>query len=152
MSVRDTTVLNRSDLKYLLIDSLRLYSSNLVFIDGSNPYRFSVNKKEFFVLIKNVHESGAHRENEDECRIQISKTKNFNVSLSSANDVVVLGYFADIKIFTAWNPYLLRSRFNTKSTVSVYSRFSVQERASLQGIAVNVDSRREHVISFKPQY
>ena len=56
MSVRNTIILNHSDLKYLLIDSLRLYSDNVVFIDGNNPYRFSINKKTFYVLIKNVHE------------------------------------------------------------------------------------------------
>jgi putative restriction endonuclease len=152
MSVRDTIVLNRSDLKYLLIDSLRLYSNNVVFLDGSNPYRFSINKKVFFVLIKNLHESGGNRLNEDECRIQISKSKNFNVALSSANDVVVLGYFADKRIFTAWNPYLLRQRFNLKTTISVYSRFSVQDRANVQGIAVFVNDNDHKIISFKPEY
>ena len=35
MSVRNTIILNHSDLKYLLIDSLRLYSDNVVFIDGN---------------------------------------------------------------------------------------------------------------------
>ena len=58
MSVRDTTILDRKDLRYLLIDSLRLYSDNVAFIDGNNPYRFSINKKTYYVLIKNVHESG----------------------------------------------------------------------------------------------
>ena len=152
MSVRDTIVLNQSDLKYLLIDSLRLYSSNVVFIDGRNPYRFSINKKEFFVLIKNVHESGANRTNPDECRIQISKTDNFNIALSSGTEVVVLGYFADAKVFTAWNPFLLRQRFNKKDTVSVYSRFSIQERAAVDGIAIYEDTQGQKVISFKPEY
>ena len=45
MIVRDTTILNPTDLKYLLIDSLRSYSDNVSFIDGRNPYRFSINKK-----------------------------------------------------------------------------------------------------------
>ena len=74
MSVRDTTVLNPKDLRYLLIDSLRLYSDNVVFIDGNNLYRFSINKKTFYVFIKNVHESGDGRGNQDECRIQVAKT------------------------------------------------------------------------------
>lgn len=152
MSVRETIVLNPTDLRYLLIDSLRLYSTNVVFIDGDNPYRFSINKKEYFVLIKNLHESGENRKNQDECRIQISDTENFNVALSSANDVVVLGYFADKNVFTAWNPYLLRRRFNVKSTISVYSRFSVQDRASTQGIAVYEDKKDQKIISFKPEY
>ena len=152
MSTVDTIVLNTKDLKYLLIDSLRLYSSNVIFLDGNNPYRFSINKKEFYVLIKNTHESGANRENQDECRIQISKSENFNAALSSKNIVVVLGYYADKKVFTAWNPYLLKNRFNEKSTISVYSRFSVQNNASVNGIGLYIDNNNHHIISFKPQY
>ena len=95
MSVRDTIILNPSDLKYLLIDSLRQYSDNVSFLDGNNPYRFSINKKTFYVLIKNVHESGEGRGNQDECRIQVAKSANFNQALSSNYDVIVLGYFAD---------------------------------------------------------
>ena len=115
MSVRDTTILDRKDLRYLLIDSLRLYSDNVAFIDGNNPYRFSINKKTYYVLIKNVHESGDGRGNQDECRIQVAKTQNFNDALNSGNDVIVLGYFADEKVFTAWNPFMMRDRFNQKT-------------------------------------
>ena len=107
MSVRDTIILDRKDLRYLLIDSLRLYSDNVAFIDGNNPYRFSINKKTYYVLIKNVHESGDGRGNQDECRIQVSKSRNFNAALNSGNDVIVLGYFADEKVFTAWNPFMM---------------------------------------------
>lgn len=152
MSKRNTTILNRYDLKYLLIDSLRLYSDNVIFIDGNNPYRFSINKKTFYVLIKNVHESGEGRGNQDECRIQISKSKGFNEALNSKHDVIVLGYFADEKIFTAWNPYQLRDRFNQKQTVSVYSRFSKQREAAINDISSYRDSKKQSVLSFKPDY
>lgn len=152
MSVRNTLILNHSDLKYLLIDSLRLYSDNVVFIDGNNPYRFSINKKTFYVLIKNVHESGDGRGNQDECRIQVAKTDNFNDALNSRTDVIVLGYFADEKVFTAWNPYLMRDRFNQRQTVSLYSRFSIQKEANNTKISTYRDSNGQLVISFQPDY
>jgi putative restriction endonuclease len=152
MSTRNTQILNHSDLKYLLIDSLRLYSDNVVFIDGNNPYRFSINKKTFYVLIKNVHESGDGRGNQDECRIQISESKNFNDAMNSKTDVIVLGYFADEKVFTAWNPYLMRDRFNQKQTISLYSRFSVQKQAAVSKIAAYRDSNGQSVLSFLPDY
>jgi putative restriction endonuclease len=152
MSKRDTLILNPSDLKYLLIDSLRLYSDNVVFIDGKNPYRFSINKKTFYVLIKNVHESGDGRENQDECRIQVAKTKNFNDAMNSRTEVIVLGYFADEKVFTAWNPYLMRDRFNQRQTISLYSRFSVQRQAALNKIATYRDTQGQSVLSFLPDY
>lgn len=152
MSVRETLILNPKDLRYLLIDSLRLYSDNVVFIDGNNPYRFSINKKTYHVLIKNVHESGDGRENQDECRIQVSKSKSFNEALNSSNEVIVLGYFADEKVFTAWNPYMMRDRFNKKETISLYSRFSTQKIAAKKKIATYRDSMGQSVISFTPDY
>lgn len=152
MSVRNTIILNHSDLKYLLIDSLRLYSDNVIFIDGNNPYRFSINKKTFYVMIKNVHESGDGRGNQDECRIQVAKSDNFNDAMNSKTDVIVLGYFADEKIFTAWNPFLMRDRFNLKQTISLYSRFSVQKKAVIEKIATYRDTKEQSVLSFKPDY
>lgn len=152
MSVRDTIILNPKDLRYLLIDSLRLYSDNVVFIDGNNPYRFSINKKTYYVLIKNVHESGDGRTNQDECRIQVAKSRNFNEALVSGNDVIVLGYFADEKVFTAWNPFMMRDRFNQRQTISLYSRFSVQKLAKIQKIASYIDNNEQSVISFRPEY
>ena len=152
MSTRDTVILGPSDLKYLLIDSLRLYSDNVVFLDGKNPYRFSINKKTFYVYIKNVHESGDGRTNQDECRVQISRSRNFDVALNSHHDVIVLGYFADEKVFTAWNPYLMKDRFNSKQTISLYSRFTTQKQAAIDGISLYHDTNGQNVLSFKPDY
>ena len=152
MSVRDTIILNPTDLKFLLIDSLRKYSDNVSFIDGQNPYRFSINKKTFYVLIKNVHESGDGRSNQDECRIQVARSKNFNQALGSNFDVIVLGYFADYKVFTAWDPFQMRDRFNRRQTISLYSRFSVQKKSKKHKIAVYRDNNNQSVISFKPDY
>lgn len=152
MSVRDTTILDPKDLRYLLIDSLRLYSDNVIFIDGNNPYRFSINKKTFYIFIKNVHESGDGRGNQDECRIQVSKSKNFNEAMNSSTDVIVLGYFADEKVFAAWNPFLMRDRFNQKKQISLYSRFSVQKKAVEEKIATYRDTNDQSVISFIPNY
>lgn len=152
MSVRKTEKLNKKDLRYLLIDSLRLYSDNVAFIDGNNPYRFSINKKTYYVLIRNVHESGDGRSNQDECRLQISKSKNFNDALNSGKDVIVLGYFADEKVFTAWNPFLMRDRFNRKDSVSLYSRFSIQKLAAKEKVATYRDNNEQSIISFSPEY
>lgn len=159
MSTRNTQILNQSDLKYLLIDSLKSYSDNVVYIDGRNPYRFSINKKTVYILIRNVHESGNNRDNQDECRIQISNSQGLIQALNSRINVFVLGFFADENVFTAWDPLIFNNRFDahfmdtTKSrTVSVYSRFSVQEQANKNKIANYVDNNNQSIISFKPEY
>lgn len=159
MSVRDTIILDRKDLRYLLIDSLKLYSDNVAFIDGNNPYRFAINKKVYYVLIRNVHESGDGRSNQDECSLQLSNTKGFVEALESQTDTVILGYYANEKVFTAWDPKIQNNRFdkNYKTrdklrNVRVYSRFSVQKKAALKKIATYRDNNNQSVISFKPDY
>lgn len=152
MSVRDTQKLNHSDLKYLLIDALRQYSEDVVYISGNNPYGFSFNKKVIYIYIKNVHESGDNRDNQDECRIQVSQTNNFSEAKRTGKPVIFLGYFKDTNTFTAWDPIRQTPRINEKSTVSFYSRFSVQERASKNGIAAYIDSNKQVVVSFRPEY
>lgn len=152
MSIRDTIILDPSDLKYLLIDSLNLYTNNTYYIDGSNPYRFSINKKKFYILIKNIHESGEGRGNQDECRIQVARSNNFNPAISESSNVIILGYFHDEKVFTAWNPFMMRERFNRRDTISLYSRFSIQRKAAENGISTYIDNNNQSIISFQPQY
>lgn len=101
---------------------------------------------------KNVDESGDGRSNQDECRLQISKSKKFNDALNSGKDVIVLGYFADEKVFTAWNPFLMRDRFNRKDSVSLYSRFSIQKLAAKEKVATYRDNNEQSIISFSPEY
>lgn len=152
MSTRDTTILNPTDLRYLLIDCLNLYSRNTHFIEGNNPYLFTTNNNTFYIYIKNVHESGRGRGNEDECRIQIARSKEISKALSSKKTVIVLGYFHDYKVFTAWNPLMMASRFNVKKTISLYSRFSTHKKALEAGISNYIDNNNQSIISFSPKY
>ena len=144
---------------YLSVYSLKSYSNNVVYIDGSNPYRFSINKKTLYILIRNVHESGNNRDNQDECRIQISNSRGLIQALNSRINVFVLGFFADENVFTAWDSLIFNNRFDDRfmqtsksRTVSVYSRFSVQKQANKNKIANYVDNNDQYVISFKPEY
>lgn len=152
MSVRDTNKLNHKDLKYLLIDNLNLYTENAFYIEGNNPYTFSINKKIVYVYIRNVHQSGQNRSNPDECRIQVGDSQNFLQAINSGKHVHILGYFDDENVFTAWNPYMFRDRINVKKTVSKYSRFSVQKDANKNGISLYVDNTGDTAITFKPEY
>jgi putative restriction endonuclease len=152
MSKKDTVILNHKDLKYLLIDSLKQYSEDVTYISGNNPYTFNINKKTIHIFIHNVHESGSGRTNPDECRIQVNKTPNFLAAKSSGKPVLFFGFFADENIFTAWNPFIQTERINTKKTISLYSRFSVQKKAAKQGLAIYKDSDSQVIISFKPEY
>jgi putative restriction endonuclease len=84
--------------------------------------------------------------------LSLAKTQNFNDALNSGNDVIVLGYFADEKVFTAWNPFMMRDRFNQRQTISLYSRFSIQKLAKTRKIAAYRDNNDQSIISFIPDY
>jgi len=144
--------LSHNELKYMLIDSLRLYTEDVVFIAGNNPYQFRINQKIFYIFIHNVHDSGHGRGNVDESRIQIQRTKNFTAAQNSRLPVLFLGFYADSHVFTAWDPDILTRRINKRGVVSVYTRFSVQTRAFNQGIAVYRDSNGQAIITFKPEF
>lgn len=145
------TLLTPSDLRYLLIDSLKVYSDDVAYIGGNNPYHISVNNKLFYIYVKNTHSSGLGRDNPDESRIQIGHSSAFD-AVPSNELIYFLGYSPIQHIFTAWDPKLLHDRINLKQTVSVYSRFSIQDRAQTDGIALFENNSGHHIISFKPEY
>ncbi len=152
MGVRDTTILKPAALKFLLLDSLKIHSDDVLFLRGNNPYKVSVNKKDFYILVKNLHESGKGRGNQDEARIQVAKTKYLEQTLSSHPPIVILGYFADKNVFTAWDPHFIQKRLNKKQTISLYTRFSKQEKATQQKIVSYRDNNAHSVITFQPRY
>ena len=111
MSVRTTIKLNRFELRQLLVHSLKFYSKNIKYLDGDNPYNFSFNEHQMHIYIKNVHSSGKNRNNEDECRIQVNNGKSLIRLLESKIPVVIIGYFADENVFTAWDPIRFKNDF-----------------------------------------
>lgn len=148
----DVTILNRTDLKYLLIDSLKVYSEDIEYLSGENPYLFNVNKIPIYILIKNLHDSGKGRGNRDESRVQIARSKNFLAVKNSGKPVLIFGYSKKDNTFTAWNPYIFLERINKRKTISLYSRFSIQKKAIGQGISEYEDNNGQRIISFKPEY
>jgi putative restriction endonuclease len=147
-----TIVLNPAELKWLLIDSVKRYSENAAYISGNNPYEFIINRNRVYIFIRNIHDSGTGRANPDESRIQISTTDNFDEVNRSGVPMLFLGYDADNRVFTAWDPQYQRPRLNQRQNVSLYSRFSTQHRASNKGVAVYQDADGQKIISFQPEY
>lgn len=148
----DIEILNRTDLRYLLIDSLKMYSEDVEYISGDNPYLFNINKKPVYIFIHNLHDSGIGRGNADESRIQVAKTPNFLFAQNSGKPVLLFGYSKKDNTFTAWNPILFLERINKRKVVSLYSRFSIQKKAIQNGIAEYKDSNNQIIISFMPEY
>ncbi len=155
MSSRKTVKMSKKDLKYLLIDSLKKYSEDVIYIGGANPYAFNINKKVAYIFMRNLHSSGSGRPNPDESRIQVPNSKNFIDAINSGKPVFFFGYLADLDVFTAWDPIGLTPRINKKKVISVYSRFTVQESAARNGISCYEyyqNDIKKIAISFRPEY
>lgn len=152
MSPRDESLLNSTDLRYLLIDNLSLYTDNSFFVSWNNPYNFLLDKKSIYVYIKNIHDSWNWRPNIDEMRVQIWRSKNFNEALNSWKIVFILWYSNEYRVFTAWNPILFKERINLRKTVSKYTRKSLLEKAKEKWISLYIDNNWEKIISFRPEY
>lgn len=147
-----TEVLKPSELKYLLIDSLKSYTDAVEFISGNNPYEFSINDEHVHIFIHNLHSTGRNRNNPDESRIQINRSAAFTKAKDSGKKMFFLGYYTAEQVFTAWDPTALIPRVNIRKVISVYSRFSTQSRAAVQGIAIYKDKAGNSTISFVPKH
>ena len=85
------TILNSSDLKYLLIDTLRMHTEAVYYEEGNNPYLFRIHGEKTYIFIRNVHDSGENRDNDDECRLQFSSNTGFRNAFLSGIQILFLG-------------------------------------------------------------
>ena len=144
--------LNRSELFHVLVDAFRKYTESALFIEGSNPYRFSLNEKHVSVFIANTSPAG--RDDDDEFRIQCpgDLPRQFRTSQTAGDIVVVLGFHPDWNVFSAWDPAKLLARNPIPRRFSTYTRLSKIREASTGGVSIYVDSNKQNILSFRPEF
>jgi hypothetical protein len=105
----------------------------------TNPLTFTVAGVRYSAHISSVHDSGEGRDNNDEQRIQISRT-SLETQASRRDQGYVplfLGFFPDGAEFTAWEPSYALAQQPGKNG-SVYARGSHGREALSKGVAVRV--------------
>lgn len=138
------TGFDKNLLHFYVRDSLRGFSENFVPLQGENPFRFRLNETPYSVHISFVHDSGESRVNEDETRIQISRTQiDLQRDRQGAGDsVAFVGFFEDGEVFVGWDPQHVFS-LRARTAVSIYARQSMQNNVGLYKTAVHeFNSRR----------
>lgn len=100
---------------------------------GNNPFAIEVNGESFYVYIKNLSPAQLSNNNPDVWRIQYPKKDIFESFKQSENLFLLFGYDAVHRVYTTWNPYWCKQRANIGSSVSLYSRLSLQERVAKTG-------------------
>ena len=144
--------LNRVDLFHVLVDAFRKYSDATLYIEGANPYRFSLNGKYLSAFIGNIHRAG--RTDDDEYRIQCpGDLPTFFAERQAAGDiVVVLGYHSDWDVFCAWDPARFLARNPRSQRFSIYTRLSKIQEATDVGASIYADSDQQSILMFRSEF
>ena len=144
--------LNKTDLFHALFDAFRQYTDSVYFEHGENPYQFSFEGKFVNAFIVNVHSAGAGRStSDDEYRIQCPGRllKMLYLSRSAGDTVLVLGFFAPLGVFSAWDPDRFLARNPEVKQVSIYTRLSHMQEANAEGFSTYNDRNEQKVIMFR---
>ncbi len=103
------------------------------FISGENPYTVRVDGEDVFVYIKNLSPAQLSNKNPDIWRVQLPVKDDFEQIKNSDSLFILLGYDAENDVYTSWNPYWCKQRLNVGKSVSLYSRYSLQQRVHESG-------------------
>ncbi len=130
--------LDTSLLYYFVRDALAPYSEDFAIRNKQNPTTMQINGNMYFIHISYVHDSGNHRDNADEVRIQISREliKQQRRRHEERQRVAFIGFFEGGKTFVAWDPRYVFS-LQAKTVVSVYARKSQEDGVAKQSAAVH---------------
>jgi putative restriction endonuclease len=123
---------------FILRQVLAGYSDDLELAADGGFVRIQLNGTNYFFILREVTDSGNNRPNEDENRIQfgISVWREGKLRHNRGETVLVLGYSPKTDTFTTWSPsHEFGKARKGKRQVSVYSRFSSQNKAIRDGIA-----------------
>jgi hypothetical protein len=99
-------------------------------ISGLNPCIIIYKEQRYNVYIKNLTPAQLSNNNPDVWRCQLPKRPIFSVFKNSEDLFLLLGYDAANDVYATWNPYWAKQRLNVGESVSMYSRYSIQEKAS----------------------
>lgn len=143
------TLLDRKDLFHALIDALRQHTHAVYFAGGDNPYRFYYKGRNLSIFIGNIH--FANRTDPDEYRIQCpgDLPTRLNNDKQSGDTVLVFGFSADVKAFTAWDPDRFLDRNPRAQRFSIYTRLSSMRTTLTNGLSAYIDTDGQNVLNFR---
>ena len=144
--------LRRTELFHALMDACQQSTSAVLYLEGQNPYRLSFNGTRATVFIGNLH--FAARSDADEWRIQCpgDLPRLLETNQASGDIVCILGYHADLGVFSAWDPSVFLHRNPMTQRFSLYTRLSSVQRARTAGFAKYVDTDQHSVLLFRSEY
>jgi len=142
-----------SEMRTILAKELKIkFIEVLNAVDGfsyedGNPFLIKIGANRFFVFLKNI--SPAYFKNSpDVTRVQLPYSPHFTKIIKANIPFVILGYDVDNDTVVSWNPKKLKERLNAKSSVSLYSRNSLQEKMKVGEFKAGYLTNGEKIILF----
>lgn len=144
--------LNRNELFQALLNACQRHTDALLYVEGGNPYRLSLNGSHVTIFVGNVH--FASRSDPDEFRIQCPGDLPSSLSAREAkgDTVCILGYYAGLDVYSAWEPRVFLQRNPMTQRFSIYTRLSKIELASKTGFSKYVDTDGQVVLMFRSEF
>lgn len=121
------------------------------FIEGLNPFTIKVDGEIAYIYIKNLSPAQLSNRNEDVWRVQLPIRDEFTAIKASESLFLMLGYDSVNKVFTTWNPYWCKQRLNVGKSVSLYSRWSLQQNVGSTGIITTMLLNHESTVVCIPE-
>jgi hypothetical protein len=115
--------------------------------EHGNPFLIKYKGKEFHVFLKNIS-SAYYEKYPDNARVQLPYSNHFKKIFKSKLDFIILGYDSEFETFSAWDPSLIKKRLNIKGNVSLFTRFSFQEKCKMNEFSTNHISDGTKIILF----
>ena len=135
-----------------LRDALVSYTDEFEFVRKENPFEIKLNGVAISFVLHTV--SSTSRAIADECRIQVRAENHRYLRRCYLRHgrIAILGYYPKLDVFTAWDPEVFAKMRNVTTGFTEYSRFSVQQRASVGGISIYIDSDNQNVVTMRPEF
>ena len=143
------TQLSSAQLLQVFLDEMISSAAFTIIGETQNPCHFMFEGVEFYVYIKNL--SSAHFPNTDVSRAQLTGISSLLQIKATDASFVLLGYDADNQVFATWNPYMVKQRIGTAKSPSLYSRFSCQKEANVQGDFISKELKNDSTVLLFPQ-
>lgn len=131
MSDNTNIIMSASDLMLTFLANVSDY--DVKYVGGLNPFTIKVDGEDVYIYIKNLSPAQLSNGNPDVWRIQLPMRDDFEKIKESDKLFLLLGYDAENKVYTTWNPYWCKQRLNVGKSVSLYSRLSLHQRVQEQG-------------------
>ena len=144
--------LSTGELFQALMDACQRHTQAVIYVEGSNPYRFSFNGRHVTIFLRNVHST--NRAVEDEFRIQCpgSLPSVLNRRNSDGDVICVLGYSYRLDVFSAWDPEKFLARNPETNRFSLYTRMTRIADAHRDGYSKYVDSQGQVILQLRSEF